>query len=296
MKLLKKGILFLSRKGLFKYLPDKTYLKLIYRCITGNKLNLKNPQSFNEKIQWLKLYNRKPEYTKMVDKYSVREYIKNTIGEEYLIPLIGVWDNADDIDFDSLPNQFVLKCTHDSGGIVICNDKSNLNVNEAKETMNKYLHRNFYSLHREWPYKNIKPRIIAEKLMVDESGYELKDYKFFAFDGQIKALFVATGRNSADETCFTYFDRDFNRIPLTNGHPNSSKQIVKPANFEKMITVAEKLSEGIPHVRVDLYNINGKIYFGEMTFFHWSGFKEFEPEKYDKIFGDWITLPKEITQ
>lgn len=295
MNIFQKGFMYLARRNFFNWMPDKLYLKICYKCKIGKKLNLNNPQTYNEKLQWLKLYDRKPEYTKMVDKYSVKEYVASIIGEEYIIPTIGVWNKVEDIDFDKLPTQFVLKCTHDSGGLVICKDKSTLDIDEAKRTLNYFLNRNFYHLHREWPYKNIKPQIIAEEYIVDESGYELKDYKFFCFDGKVKAMFIATDRNAETETCFDFFDRDFNHLPVLNGHPNANKAIQKPLNYEKMIELAEKLSQNIPHTRIDFYNINGKIYFGEITFFHWSGFKKFEPEKYDKIFGDWITLPKKTT-
>lgn len=277
-------------------MSDKAYLKLRYNCIMGKKLNLDNPVTYNEKLQWLKLYDRKPEYAKMVDKYEAKKYVADIIGEEYIIPTLGIWDNVNDIDFDTLPNQFVLKCTHDSGGLVICKDKAELDIEETKNTLNHFLHRNFYSIHREWPYKNVKPRIIAEKYMEDESGYELKDYKFFCFNGKVNAMFIATDRNAETETCFDFFDCNFNHMPVINGHPNTKKEIKKPLGFEKMIELAEKLSSGIPQVRIDFYDINGNIYFGEITFFHWSGLKKFEPEKYDKIFGDWITLPNKTIQ
>lgn len=277
-------------------MSDEKYLKLRYKCIMGKELNLENPITYNEKLQWLKLYDRKPEYTKMVDKYEAKKYVSDIIGDEYIIPTLGVWEKAEDIDFDALPNEFVLKCTHDSGGMVICNDKSQLDIQSAKATLNHFLNRNFYNLHREWPYKNVKPRIIAEKYMVDESGYELKDYKFFCFDGRVNAMFIATDRNEKTETCFDFFDRDFNHMPVINGHPNTKKELKKPQGFEKMIELAERLSIGIPQVRIDFYDINGKVYFGEMTFFHWSGLKKFEPEEYDKIFGDWITLPNKTVQ
>ncbi|MDE6155565.1 MAG: glycosyl transferase [Eubacterium sp.] len=296
MNILKKGFMFLSNRGFFDSMSDEKYLKLRYKCILGKKLNLNNPITYNEKLQWLKLYDRKSEYTKMVDKYEVKKYVSDIIGDEHIIPTLGVWDNADDINFDALPNEFVLKCTHDSGGIVICNDKSQLDIQNTKTILNHFLNRNFYSLHREWPYKNVKPRIIAEKYMVDESGYELKDYKFFCFDGKVNAMFIATDRNEKTETCFDFFDRDFNHMPVINGHPNTKKTLIKPQGFEKMIELAEKLSIGIPQVRIDFYDINGKVYFGEMTFFHWSGLKKFEPEKYDKIFGDWIALPNKTVQ
>lgn len=274
------------------FLPDEFYLKLFFRLIMHKKLDLKNPQSYNEKLQWLKLYDRKTIYTSMVCKYEVKEYIKNILGEEYIIPTLGVWEKVEDIDFSSLPNQFVLKCTHDSGGLVICKDKSKLDINSAKKKLRKCLCTDYYLTSKEWPYKNVKRRIIAEKYMVDESGYELKDYKFFCFDGEVKALFIATDRGvEGEETKFDFFDAEFNHLPFTNGHPNAIITPKKPEHFEEMKEIASKLSKGIPQVRVDLYNINGKIYFGEMTFAHWCGFVPFKPEKWDYIFGSWIKLP-----
>ena len=227
----------------------------------------------------------------MVDKYEAKKYVADKIGEEYIIKTLGVWDKFDDIDFSTLPNQFVLKTTHDSGGVVICKDKSTFDIKIAKEKLEKTLKRNYCFMNREWPYKNVKPRIIAEEYMVDESGYELKDYKFFCFDGKVKVLFVAKDRTKAnEETKFDFFDENFNHLPFTNGHPNSEPPYVKPQNFEKMKELAEVLSKDIPHLRVDFYNINGKIYFGELTFFHWSGLTPFEPEEWDYKLGSWINL------
>lgn len=271
------------------HIPDKIYLKYNYNKIMDKKLDLKNPITYNEKLQWLKLYDRNPKYTKMVDKYEVRNYISETIGEEYLIPLIDVWDKFDDINFQSLPNQFVLKCTHDSGSYLICRDKSELDIDKTREKVNGLLKRNYFYEWREWPYKNIKPRIICEKFMVDESGIELKDYKFFCFNGKPKALFVATDRDV--DTRFDFYDIQFNHLPIKQHYKNSNKEIFKPKSFEEMIKLASKLSSGIPHVRVDFYDINGKVYFGELTFYHFSGFEKFEPEKYDEIFGNWIDIP-----
>ena len=274
-------------------LPDKLFLKWLFRLRMGYKLNLDNPQTFSEKLQWLKLYNRKPEYTQMVDKYEAKKYVANIIGEEYIIPTLGVWDSVDDIDFDALPEQFVLKCTHDSGGIIICPDKSQLNIAKAKKILRKGLKRNFYAVNREWPYKNVKPRIIAEKYMVDESGYELKDYKFFCFNGEPKAMFIATDRGvQGEETKFDFFDMDFNHLPFTNGHPNATREIAKPLSFEQMKHIAATLSQGLPHARIDLYDVNGKVYFGEITFFHWSGTTPFNPKEWDYKFGEWIKLPE----
>ena len=208
-----------------------------------------------------------------------------------------MWDNFDDIDFDKLPDQFVLKCTHDSGGLVICRDKNKLDKDEAKKKIEKSLERNYYLSGREWPYKNVKRRIIAEKYMVDESGYELKDYKFFCFNGKVKSLFIARDRSKqGEETKFDFFDENFNHLPFTNGHPNSEQSYFKPGKFDEMKQLAEILSKEIPHVRVDFYNINGQIYFGELTFYHWSGMVPFVPEEWDYTFGNWIDLPKKTCQ
>jgi len=279
-------------KKTFSFLPDKPYLSLLFRIKFKRKLNWNDPKTFNEKLQWLKLYDRKPEYTTMVDKYEAKRYVAGIIGEEYVIPTLGVWDSADDIDFDALPNQFVLKCTHDSGGLVICKDKSSLDIPKAIKKLNRSLRRNFYRDGREWPYKNVKPRIIAEKYMEDIKTGELRDYKFFCFNGEVKLLFIATERGSEDsETKFDFYDMNFNHLDIRNGHPNSTENIDKPINFEKMKKLSAMLSKGIPHVRIDFYEVNGEVKFGEMTFFHWSGFIPFEPEEWDIKLGSWLELP-----
>lgn len=277
---------------LAQLLPDKIYLQIYYRRIFGRKLNLKEPKTFNEKIQWLKLYDRNPTYSKMVDKYEAKNYVENKIGKEYIIPTLGVWEEFDKINFSELPNQFVLKTTHDSGGVVIVKDKDKMNLVKTKKNIEDSLNNNYYLQGREWPYKNVKHRIIAEKYMVDESGYELKDYKFFCFNGIAKVMFIASDRqNTNEETKFDFFDMEFNHLPFTNGHPNSNKIIIKPKSFEKMKKLAEILSEGIPQVRIDFYDINGNIYFGEMTFSHWSGFVPFIPDEWDYRLGSMINLP-----
>jgi len=278
--------------SIFKFIPDEPYLKIMYRLRMGKKLNLDNPRTFNEKIQWLKLHDRKPIYTTMVDKYEAKNYVASIIGEEYIIPTLGVWDKFEDINFDSLPNQFVLKCTHDSGGLVICRDKFSFDIEAAKKKINASLKTNFYWVAREWPYKDVKPRIIAEQYMEDKSDHELRDYKFFAFDGVAKALFIATDRGDESiDTKFDFFDMDFKHLEFTNGHPNAEIELHKPKTFEKMRLLAEKLSEGIPQVRVDFYEVNGRTYFGEITLAHWSGMKPFVPEEWDYTFGGWIDLP-----
>lgn len=284
---------FLSFRGYLKWLPDELFLKIIFRLKMGYRLDLNNPKTFNEKIQWLKLYDRNPLYTSLVDKYEVRQFVKEKIGEEYLIPLLGVWDNFDDIDFEALPNQFVLKCTHDSGGLVICKDKSKLDITKAKKKINSCLKRNYYWVLREWPYKNVKPRIIAEKYMEDEPGKGLKDYKFFCFDGIVKAMFVATDRE-VHQTKFDFFDADFNHLPFKQHYPNNVKiDLVKPMSFEQMKKLASELTAGFPHCRADFYDVGGKVYFGELTFSHFSGLEPMEPMEWDEKFGEMIHLRSE---
>lgn len=293
-RLIHKIVGRLASWGVFNRMPDERYIKLIYWARMGSKLNLENPQTFNEKLQWLKLFDRKPEYTRMVDKYEAKKYVADIIGEEYVIPTLGVWDRFEDIDFDALPNQFVLKCTHDSGGLVICRDKSQLDLDAAKKKINRSLRTNFYLHGREWPYKDVNPRIIAEKYMEDSETQELlRDYKFFTFDGVAKALFIASDRQKADEkTKSDFYDMNFKHLPFTNGHPNADIELAKPQRFEEMKRLVEQLSQGIPQLRVDFYEVNGKAYFGDLTFSHWSGLTPFEPEEWDKTLGDWIKLPE----
>lgn len=288
--------LFLLRGlHLDQYLSDELYLKLLYQKMFGKKLNLENPQTFNEKLQWLKLYDRRPEYTTMVDKYAVKKYVADIIGDEYVIPTYGVWDSPDDIEWDLLPEQFVLKCTHDSGGQVICRDKSRLDKAQAISRLKKSLKTDYYKAGREWPYENVPRRVIAERYMEDPSNInDLPDYKFFCFDGEVKALFIGTERGTGDVK-FDYYDADFNHLDLIQIHPMSGKNLPRPLNFEIMRALASKLSKGIPQVRVDFYNINGNIYFGELTFFHHGGIIPFHPEKWDYIFGSWIKLPQRHT-
>ena len=272
---------------------DRMYINIRYWCEIGRLLNLETPRGYNEKLQWLKLHDRRPEYTMMVDKYAVRKHIADTIGEEYLIPLLGVWDDPDEINFDALPDHFVLKCNHNSGiGMCICKNKATLDIEKVKKGLRKGLKQDYYLTGREWPYKDVLRKIVAEKYMVDESGYELKDYKFFCFNGEPKALFVATDRNKPNEEVkFDFYDLEWNHLPFINGHQNANRTIPKPASLDRMIAVARKLSEGIPHVRIDLYDINGYIYFGELTFSHMSGFAPFQPEEWDYTFGSWLELP-----
>lgn len=278
----------------FQWLPDKIYLKFRFRYAMAQKLNLNNPLTYNEKLQWLKLYNRRPEYTMMVDKIKVKEYVASVIGSEYIIPTLGTWKDPNDIDFNMLPNRFVLKCNHNSGlGMFICKDKNKIDVENIKKELRKGLRENYFKRNREWPYKNVPHYILAEKYVDSELGKDdLPDYKFFCFNGKVKALFIATNRTKGEHAVrFDFYDEHFNHLPFTNGHPNADILPEKPASFEKMKQLAEKLSKDIPHVRIDLYDVNGKIFFGEMTFFHWSGMIPFDPPEWDYKFGSWIQLP-----
>ena len=291
---MRRIILGLARRRLLGGMSDSAYLKLTYWANMNKKLNLTVPKTFNEKLQWLKLYDRNPIYTTMVDKYEVKKYVSDLIGNEYIIPTLGVWNKFDDIDFDGLPNQFVLKCTHDSGGLVICKDKGSFDKLAAKKKIEKFLKRNYYLVHREWPYKNVKHRIIAEQYMEDVKTAELRDYKFFCFDGVARILLVATDRQKVgEEVKFDFFDMEFNHLDFRQGHPNAAVCPEKPSQLELMKTLAEKLSKGMPHLRVDFYEVDGKVYFGELTFFHFSGNVPFEPNEWDYKLGQWIELPEQ---
>lgn len=313
-----KRLLIILLAKIAPIFPDKLYLKLLYRISTGRKLDLKKPQTYNEKLQWLKLYNRRKEYSKYVDKYEVKKYIANVLGEEYVIPNIGVWDNFDEIDFTKLPEKFVLKCTHDSGGLIVCRDKNSLDISKAKEKIDKAMSRNYYTRSKEYPYKHVMPRIIAEEYMEDvsysmdiheptnktcdvaylQNKHGLLDYKFMCFDGVVKALFLDIGvignsEGHSDEYYRSIFDRDFNVMPFKETRDHYPIPINRPHFFEEMVKIAEILSQGFPHIRVDLYYINGQIKVGELTFFHGSGLSNhFIPEEWNYKFGEWIKLPQ----
>lgn len=282
-----------SKLGLYNNMDDKKFIEKMFKATMDYPLNLENPKSFNEKLQWLKLYDRNPLYTKLVDKYKVREYISEKIGEDYLIPLLGVWDDPEEIDFDSLPNKFVLKCNHNSGlGMCICTDKSKIDIKKVKNELKSGLAQNYYLNGREWPYKNVSRKIICEKYMTDETGKNLRDYKFYCFDGKPKIVGIYQDRNSDKETTGDFFDMNFEWVDLRFGMPNALNKPQKPQKFQEMIKIAEILSEGMPEVRVDLYISNNKIYFGELTFFDGGGFDKIEPPEWDYKLGSWIKLPK----
>lgn len=278
-----------TRPQMFAWIPDKQFCKMEYYMKTGRKLNLDKPERFNEKLQWIKLNYHNPLYTKLVDKASVKEFVSNKIGKQYVIPTIDIWDRYEDIDFEKLPEQFILKCTHDSGGNIICLNKKEFNYSEARKKIDLCLKKKYYYEHREWPYKDVFPRIIAEPLLVDEPGQPLKDYKLFCFNGKVELLYVASDRGKGT-TKFDFFDAEFNKIPVRQHYPNSDYNIKRPKQFEKMKWLAMKLSEDIPFVRVDFYDVKDKIYFGEMTFCNFAGIEDFYPDEYNYKFGELINL------
>ena len=284
--------IILSNLGLTAHVPGEKFLKRRYRLEMGRELDLQMPRTYTEKLQWLKLYDHRPEYTTMVDKYAVKQYVAEKIGPEYVVPLLGVWDRAEDVDFDALPQQFVLKTTHDSGSYIVCTDKSKLDIPAARKKLAKFLKRKYYACNREWPYKNVRPRIIAEQYMVDSRCGELRDYKFFTFGGVPKILYIAQGRGKGEPTVADFFDMDFGHLDFTIDHDMAPVPPEKPLCFEEMKRLAAVLSEGTPQLRVDFYEVDGKVYFGEMTFFHCSGMAAFHPEQWDRTFGDWVRLPE----
>lgn len=280
---------------LVRHLPDKLYLTLKYFRTFRRLPNWRNPKTYNEKLQWLKLYDRKSEYMTMVDKYAVKEYVAGIIGEEYVIPTLGVWDSVEMIEWDKLPNQFVLKTTHGGGneGVVICRDLSTFDRERATRCLKESMATDLYVVWREWPYKNVPKRILAEKYIEPCSVVkELADYKFFCFDGTVKGLFVATDRqNPEEEVKFDFFDADFNHLPIRQGHDQAQTTPDKPLHFALMKHIAEQLSKGMPHVRVDMYDLGDRVLFGELTLFHFSGMVPFEPEEWDMKFGAMLNLP-----
>lgn len=279
--------LVLASRGFYDAMDDKTYIEKMFKAKMGSELNLSNPRTFSERLQWLKLFDRNPLYTQLVDKYAVREYVKEAIGEEYLIPLLGVYDHPDDIDFNSLPDQFVLKCNHNSGlGMCICKDKNKLDIEKVKNELNKGLKQDYYLTCREWPYKDVPRKIICEKFMQDSKQSDLIDYKIMCFNGEPKYTYVCSDRFTDDGLKITFFDNDWNVVNIRRKNKKTDTSIKKPVKFDDMLVIARKLSKGIPFSRIDLYEINGRVYFGEITFFPASGFSEFEPETADRHLGE----------
>lgn len=280
----------LGHREFLNFINDKRYIEIGYKIKFGKKPDLDNPKTFNEKLQWLKLYDRNPIYTTLVDKYSVKEYVSNIIGEKYIIPTLGVWDSFDDIDFDKLPNQFVLKCTHDSGGLIICKNKQNLDIKKAEKKIKACLKHNFFWGQREWPYKNVKPRIIAEEFMKDRDYDTLNVFKIFNFNGEPKIIQTIQNDKTPNET-IDYFDTNWNILELRQNFPNSDTPIERPDKLDEMLSLARILAKDTsPFIRTDFYEINGEVYFSEFTFYSDSGLAKFTPDEWDIKLGDMIQL------
>lgn len=276
--------------------PDKLFLKLKFCWTMDERLNLRNPITFNQKLQWLKLYNRKLEYTTMVDKYAVKEYVASIIGKEHIIPTLGVWNSVDEIDWDALPNQFVLKTTHGGGGcdVIICKDKANFNKSVAKEKLNKSLKSDIFWVFREWPYKNVPKRILAEKYFTN-NGKELEDYKVHCFNGEPKFILVCSNRYGDGEIVYDFYSPNWELLDVRRpGHPKSKEASKAPEQLRQMLELSRTLSKDIPFLRTDFYIIDNKIYFGELTFFPASGMSKFEPQDWDYTFGNYLKLKNNI--
>ena len=279
---------YLFRRLFSKRMSDIDYIKCLYFIRSGKKLNLDNPMTFNEKLSWLKIYNRKPEYALMADKYAVKEYVAGIIGKEYVVENYFVADYWSDIDFSKLPEEFVIKCTHDSGGAIVCRNKCTFDFKAARKRIENHLRINYFYEEREWVYKNIRPRIIIDRLLDDHTGNELRDYKFWCFDGKpTYAYFTIKGENVYEN----FYDMDFNVVNINHGFPRHKPEFVRPANFELMKKLAAKLSKGIPFVRVDFFDVDGCVYFGEYTFYDWGGMVPFPDYETDLHLGELIKLP-----
>ena len=298
MNFLQRVFVGLNARGYLRFVPDDLCLRILYRIHLHKTLDLEHPGTYPEKLQWLKLHDRKPFYPQMVDKFEAKKYVANIIGEEYIIPTYGVWDRFEDIDFELLPDQFVLKCTHDSGSVVICKDKTALDIKAVKARIEKSLKRNYFWLGREWPYKNVKPRIMAEKYMEDEKVHDLQNdkdvwltnYNFFCFNGKPMIMYISQDKSQDVHTDF--FDMQYRHLPIRMKDPNSQVPPEKPETFEKMKELATVLCEGHQHLRVDFYNSGRKIYFGELTFYHFGGFANVYPEEWNLRLGKWIATDR----
>jgi len=279
---------------LVRMIPDELYLRLVYRKIMGKRLELNPPKTFNEKIQWLKLYDRQKIYTTLVDKYAAKSYVAGIIGDEHIIPTLGVWDRFDDINFDELPEKFVLKCTHDSGSVVICKNKIKFDYAEARTKLNKGLSTNFYWQNREWPYRFVPRRIIAEEYLEDnEDKDSLIDYKVYCFNGEPRTIQIISDRFSSSGMTNDYYSVEWKNLGIRKGNDRNSEVLMeRPKCLNEIIELAEQLSKGYLFVRIDLYYVKQRIYFGEFTLYPASGLKPFKPEEYDFLFGSWIDLTR----
>ena len=282
---------FLAKLGLYSFMSNRMFLKKMFKLHLGYKLDLSNPKTFNAKLQWLKLYDCQPEYTTMVDKYAVKKLIAERIGAEYVVPLLGVWDSAEQIDFASLPNSFVLKTNHDSKGVLICKDKELLDIKTTRSFLKKQLSSNGFWFGREWPYKNVQRKIIAEELLQNESGAEVKDYKVWCFNGEPKFVEVDYDRYVGHK--LNVYDLDWNFVDFyMTSHNDANVKIPKPNNLDEIVELSKKLAKNETFVRIDFYSIGDQIYVGELTFYPGGGCIDFHPDQYDYILGDMLELPK----
>ena len=296
-KLVKKIILHLiwrlQKVNFFNSWSDEKYLKFIYKIRIGKKLNLDNPKTFNEKLQWLKIHDRNPKYTKMVDKYEAKKYVSEIVGKDYIIPTIGIYEHFEDIKFEELPQKFVIKCTHNSGGVVVVNDKNNINRKKLQKKFKNLLKQNFFYVGREYPYKNVNPKIIIEEnIQPENETSQINDYKLMCFNGKVKCSFVCSNRNTESGLYVNFYDKDWNPMPFERHYAKNPIEIPKPNQYDKMVELAEKLSKNIPFVRVDFYIVKNKIFFGELTFYPGGGVEEFTPDVWDLKIGEWIDLKK----
>ncbi len=273
-----------------RYWPDKLYLSLLFRLRGGYKINFNNPQTFNEKLNWLKLYDNNPLYSQLADKYGAKLYVKSIIGENHVAECYGVWNDANDINFDELPDQFVLKCTHDSGSRIICKNKSLLDISTVINNLNQGLKKEYYYKSREWPYKNITPKIIAEQFLDDHNGgNELRDYKFWCFNGEPKVVYLT---NKGADIYENFYDMDFKPLDVNHGFHRHAPEFKEPDNFQEMKKLATQLSKDLPFVRVDFFDVDGNIYFAEFTFYDWGGMRPFTDYNWDLKLGQWLRLPE----
>lgn len=291
-KFFKASFDLLNSKGLLHWLGDASFARISYWLRFGETLDLKNPRKFNEKLQWLKLHDRRSEYINMVDKIAMKDIVAANVGQQYAIPTLGIWEKVDDIEWDKLPSQFVIKWNHDSGSIVICKDKESFNREAAINKLRYGEKYNGFWYGREWPYKGVKPKLLAEPYLEDSVTGELRDYKVFSFNGKVKLFLVASDRQKKGESVkFDYFDIKGTHLNITNDHPQAQVIPALPKSFNQMIELTEKISAGLPHLRVDFYEVDGRAYIGEFTLYHGSGLMSFKPDEWNEVIGDWITLP-----
>lgn len=278
-----------SWRLLSKILSDESYIKLRYLVYVHKRCNLISPTTFNEKLNWMKLYYHNPLLPTLVDKYLVKDYVKGIIGDKYVVPNYGVWHSFDEIDFNTLPDKFVLKSTHDSGGATICKNKASFDYEHAREVFNHDLKVNYFNRTKEWAYNNADPKIIADMLLDDGSGRELRDYKFWCFNGVPKVMYIT---NKGTNIFENFYDMDFQVLDINHGFPRTEPEYEKPEAFELMKELAAKLSKGLPFVRIDFFYVDGNVFFGEYTFYDWAAFRPFKNKEWDVILGSWINLPQ----